>query len=698
MAPSEVEDYRVQDEDPENHAAVQLRGLPYRATSEDIRSFLGSFEKHLAQPVSVVAAGEGAQPGQPFQPIHLFIGRDSRPSGFARVQFDSPEVARSAVADLNRGHLFDRYIEVFIYSERPGKGRSDRSVGRRGEEVPPMGLEAASANLTEADAAGVTRDDVVRELRKEMSDPKKQRMLLSMLGVELSKGSRAYLKQTDQGLKHFLAQYPTEFSIEGGKGSEYVTYTPVLQLSERLELPASPPKTLSGTTGLAEGSSVDPMALFGGADYSNAFMGNFNLDFCTNMAAWGSTAPAMGAAAGSSGSALGAPADPQPAVPDYTGLSSAFDIDAHLPKSPGGHGTKTPKADLGKTPFLKTPSIYSPWPENAKVPFDTLSSLSQSVQQPQASQQPTAQAQLQQLQQLQQQSATIQQMAAAQAAVGNPGWGMSGMQYWPGWPLAGQGFPASGTDGSAAAAVQATAAAAAQAAMLALTQHQAEQQAQQAFLASTEAAATATAAPEAPAASAEPMPIRLRGLPFDASEQDILAFFSQHDVVQYISDCDKAVTINKRPNGRPSGLAVVIMRDREAAIYAQTKLHKQDMGNRYIEILLMDELEDNGFGGGKGGAPGGVGAQAAPASDPASDATATRQQVAPPQPMSLQQGLQHQLPPSWLNPPWGTAPGALLSDAPAMDVSWDAIMQQYPMAGFNAAGGDAAAAAVAPSF
>jgi hypothetical protein len=178
---------------------------------EDIQGFLGEHAAHL-----VVDA----------TPIQLVQNRDGRPSGFARVQFSTPEHAKKCVSDLHLRSMEDRYVEVFLYSERPSKGRQ-----RRGghEEGAPAVSEAARLAAA-VDASGVTRDQVVRECRAQMADIKKRRLLLSMLGVALSPGARSYLKQMDQGLKHFLTQFPNEFSVDGGKGCEYVTYTPT-QLS-----------------------------------------------------------------------------------------------------------------------------------------------------------------------------------------------------------------------------------------------------------------------------------------------------------------------------------------------------------------------------------------------------------------------------------------------------------------------------------
>jgi len=121
-------------------------------------------------------------------------------------------------------------------------------------------------------------------------------------------------------------------------------------------------------------------------------------------------------------------------------------------------------------------------------------------------------------------------------------------------------------------------------------------------------AAVPMAAPEAPAPSHSSGPtvtaVRLRGLPFTSVEQDVLAFFAQHDIVDRIADGPKAVNILVRSNGRPSGQAIVQMREPHDAELAHGVLHGQWMGSRYIEVFLLtqeeNEAQANGGGTGKG--------------------------------------------------------------------------------------------------
>lgn len=83
--------------------------------------------------------------------------------------------------------------------------------------------------------------------------------------------------------------------------------------------------------------------------------------------------------------------------------------------------------------------------------------------------------------------------------------------------------------------------------------------------------------------------VRLRGLPFSMSVQDVLAFFAQHDVADRIADGPQAAQLLPKANGRPSGQARVQMRDRYAAEVAQQALHNQWIGGRYIEVFVYGE-------------------------------------------------------------------------------------------------------------
>jgi len=83
--------------------------------------------------------------------------------------------------------------------------------------------------------------------------------------------------------------------------------------------------------------------------------------------------------------------------------------------------------------------------------------------------------------------------------------------------------------------------------------------------------------------------LRLRGLPFSMTVQDVLAFFAQHDVADRIVDGPQAAQLLPKANGRPSGQAVVQMRSRYDAEVAQSALCNQWISGRYIEVFVYGE-------------------------------------------------------------------------------------------------------------
>merc|ERR1712137_769558 len=102
----------------EEDAAVQFRGLPYKATIADIEAFLGPHQEGLVDE----------------NPIQIILNHDGRASGFAKVQFASPAQAVAAREVLHGKEMHmpfsdepTRYIEVFAYSERTKKLRLKKS-------------------------------------------------------------------------------------------------------------------------------------------------------------------------------------------------------------------------------------------------------------------------------------------------------------------------------------------------------------------------------------------------------------------------------------------------------------------------------------------------------------------------------------------------------------------------------------------
>mmetsp|Transcript_58775 Transcript_58775/g.137216 ORF Transcript_58775/g.137216 Transcript_58775/m.137216 type:complete len:826 (+) Transcript_58775:177-2654(+) len=83
--------------------------------------------------------------------------------------------------------------------------------------------------------------------------------------------------------------------------------------------------------------------------------------------------------------------------------------------------------------------------------------------------------------------------------------------------------------------------------------------------------------------------VRLRGLPFDTSSQDVLAFFGHNDVADGIADGPNIVHMLQKANGRPSGQAVVQMRSRAHADQAFAALNNKKLGGRYIEVFVYGD-------------------------------------------------------------------------------------------------------------
>lgn len=95
----------------------------------------------------------------------------------------------------------------------------------------------------------------------------------------------------------------------------------------------------------------------------------------------------------------------------------------------------------------------------------------------------------------------------------------------------------------------------------------------------------AASAPPVDVQVADPPTLRLRGLPFDTTVQDVLSFFSHYGVSDKVSDASNAVQILSKNNGKPSGHAIVQLRNAEDADVVEKTLHMKIMGKRYIEVL-----------------------------------------------------------------------------------------------------------------
>mmetsp|Transcript_72640 Transcript_72640/g.135717 ORF Transcript_72640/g.135717 Transcript_72640/m.135717 type:complete len:839 (-) Transcript_72640:234-2750(-) len=509
------------DEEDETQAAVQLRGLPYRATIQDIKAWLGGHREYLK--------GEGA--------VQLVHNRDGRPSGFAKVQFVSPTAAKNARDALDKtimevsgevnaasGQAPRRYVEIFLFSERPNKLRFKKATA----------TDSVSVEVPEdAEAAGVSREQVVQECREYMSSPGKGQLLLSMLGVALSPGSRAYLKRMDQGLKHFLSQYAMEFTVEGAKGRECVSYLPALR---------------------------------DGGMHNSDLPHGFPLQH--------------------QGPALTAHPSPQPAKRGTDGPST------------GNIGELKPIRDF-EVP--ESPKVM-PTPGTPKAGFNTPSDWGT----------PKPQSGLWDLgrhrQHLNAAGLTEAQLAAAAAHAGGPTngssrtdgpldpldppypwlglqWGMPGAQgvpgYWPPpWQAGGAWMGPPGQEER----------------FDPLTWREGPLPPIEGRHPHGSVGGGSTGGLHQAAVEEEPIGsavLRLRGLPFQTEEQDVLSFFAKFEVVDHISDQIRAVRMIAKANGKPSGQALVHMRNGRSADIALEVLNGKHIGDRYIEVFRQNEVAAN---------------------------------------------------------------------------------------------------------
>eukprot|EP00403_Amphidinium_massartii_P021247 CAMPEP_0178400922 /NCGR_PEP_ID=MMETSP0689_2-20121128/16037_1 /TAXON_ID=160604 /ORGANISM="Amphidinium massartii, Strain CS-259" /LENGTH=842 /DNA_ID=CAMNT_0020021729 /DNA_START=197 /DNA_END=2725 /DNA_ORIENTATION=- len=542
--------HRDEEED-ENQAAVQLRGLPYRATPSDIKAWLGVHRESLK--------GD--------QAVQLVLNRDHRPSGFAKVQFVSPAAAKNARDDLDKttmevaadgpgtGQVPTRYVEIFLYSERPNKLRFKKAT--TSDSVNGGELQ------DDAEAAGVTREQVVQECREYMSSPGKGQLLLSMLGVALSPGSRAYLKKMDQGLKHFLSQYALEFSVEGAKGRECVAYLPALSegmqnsdlpanFGEHLAQPSNPlieygavaspapsppPAVKRGTDGPATGciSDLQPHVDFEAPPESPKVMptpGTPRQAFNT-PSDWGTPAPQTGqwdlgrVSANHRYGPVGAADLPIPGAPGLAGLggprseppfTNPLDFPPPYPwLGGGGAGWSMPPPPPGCWP-------PPPW-QGAPSPWMGLPGLGQK-----------------------------------EDRLDPPAWMCDPPGISP-TPL----LPPLDMDGALSGCGPP------RGAPLGLPISQ-----------------PPSPGDEEPLGSAV---LRLRGLPFSTEEQDVLAFFAKYEVVEHIADQTRAVQMITKANGKPSGQALVHMRNGRSADIALEVLNGKHIGDRYIEVFRQNEAD-----------------------------------------------------------------------------------------------------------
>eukprot|EP00928_Gymnodinium_smaydae_P033188 TRINITY_DN23838_c0_g2_i1.p1 TRINITY_DN23838_c0_g2~~TRINITY_DN23838_c0_g2_i1.p1 ORF type:complete len:980 (+),score=235.02 TRINITY_DN23838_c0_g2_i1:232-3171(+) len=702
------------DDEASNPCTVQLRGLPYRATVVEIKAFLGVHAQHLS-------AQEPC--------IRLLLNRDGRPSGFAKVQFKSPEAAKACREALHRQPMGDRYVEVLACTERNNKVRNRNRAG----EVDVVATSIV-ATPTDANTEAMERERILQECRDHMRMPGRNQLLLSMLGIALSAPARAYLRRANLGLKHFLARFPAEFRIDGPKGCERVIWCPGFDYGSFVQNSA-----VAIAAAIAAGASHEvatAAALAAGAPPETApamAAAAAAVAAATRGAShpWSmptASLPGMGYGHGADDQAANALATLEAASTAATAAAAAATSQQASTTScgsaRGGSGTPAPPAPVLGAAVAEpsTPKLRSPVPHKntggstsahlMATPSDwgTPGIGDHSRVVPPAAAQPAAAAA----------AAGAQASLAANPAMDMsafaPGWSP---YSWPppwttGWPPpwsdptamgkaeavgvngafgamgAGAGKRAASGTAAVAAAPGAAAASAAAAAASGSTSrshahlhphshpfaHLPRENGAGDSGSDGRAVATTNGGPGANSGGDEggsPC-LRLRGLPFSMTVQDVLAFFAQHDVADRIADSSGATQLLPKANGRPSGQAVVRMRSRQDAEAAQEALSNQWIGGRYIEVFAY---------GGDGEA---IGSSAAPAITDGSDSNALAAAAAPAMPMSMP------IPP----PPPLAGVGANGGAHPWGNMAWAGLLPP-PVPGAAACGGMAPLTAPPPA-
>lgn len=478
-------------------------------------------------------------------------------------------------------------------------------------------------------------------------------VLLSTLGALLSPEGRAFLRRTDQGLKHFLSQYPEEFVVEGAKGCEAVGLRGVgIRLEEQLcnshvkppmQKPlqnfSPPPQQLQQDKDeMQKSKTAEKVYLRSWADPET---------FPAGLKEWNM------------------PRTPIPENTRHGNISDLAPVPEDVPVSPPPSGNRTNPQHFGTPSDWGTPK---PFPSPSRKGGSLTNAASQTNIADAAAQTANLYDRLSKNGAF----AGVPGICDMSALAGCPPWAgdMSAAAWagqappmWPGWPNIGfwgaggfngmGGFPGSPAGTSPVAAMEAMGAMGS----MPGTPSTPEKMPNPAFmnmmlnqlangmpfpptppmpslgLASQKMSEEDQLAAEM-GCSVPPLTmnlaadlslndgfggsyqaaVRLRGLPFEASEQDILTLFASHNIVDRVEDASNAVQLLKKPNGKPSGQAVVQLRGRGDAQIAQQVLHGKYMGSRYVEVFACDAGSDgrrleagpdavmspagNGFGGG----------------------------------------------------------------------------------------------------
>lgn len=572
----------IDDDTRDGACTMQMRGLPYQASVSDIKAFLGAHVKELKEETGSRA-------------IQLVANRNGKPSGYARVQFNSIESAQRCKEELHMRTMNDRYIECFMYSDCSWVYKG--ALKNTEVEYPwPAWPTRSVINVSH-----ISSEQVRQQIEEHMWAVGQNRVLLSNLGVALSQEVRTFLKRT--GLKSFLALYPHLFHVQGTKGYETLWYLPGLQAEEELMTsnscenePCSPPFDTRYLPGLHAEEEVSR---------SNSHESKL----CSPpIESVGRPCPRLSDVDRRSDSEPSSPrvgelkdGESLPGTPNVLktpsnwGTPSIFSEDdmpvqwatQTKPQSPRGSYdmsslggfTRPPQAWIGAVPIIPLFPIWQGPPAPLQGNWSARANPAAKLMTP------------------------VEDVAAMVAEAENT----DGNKRWESLPHDEKEHNSENASEYEAQPLTATAAAVGSAAVTKGLEcrDQNEQDFDKENSLEVEAQirlkkdAALVEAPRQPLLEASPeknnrqwggldtqiTAMRLRGLPLTASEQDVLELFSFHNVIEAIADGDGAVRMVLEVDAMPSGQAIVQIKNRREADNARKVLDSQWMGNHLIEVI-----------------------------------------------------------------------------------------------------------------
>lgn len=81
----------------------------------------------------------------------------------------------------------------------------------------------------------------------------------------------------------------------------------------------------------------------------------------------------------------------------------------------------------------------------------------------------------------------------------------------------------------------------------------------------------------------------MRGLPFRATDDEVIEFFAGYNIIP------TSIKYKYDDQGRKSGQACILFQTKEDSLRAASERHKQNLGNRWIELNEIDMTEYERF-------------------------------------------------------------------------------------------------------